>query len=89
MMVSKFERCVRFSTLRHLDASENAQAAYETSYTLLDTCLNKIDTHELLGRVLAGISDDNEIRAISYLMLIRLANVAPTTVVQRAPTSSC
>jgi hypothetical protein len=33
---------------------------------------------------LTGISDDHEIRAISYLMIIRLAMIAPTTVVQRA-----
>ena len=58
------------------------QAAYETCYTLLDTCLGKFDTNELLMRVLAGINDDNEIRAICYLMLIRLAELAPTAVTQ-------
>jgi cullin-associated NEDD8-dissociated protein 1 len=52
-------------------------------YTLLDTCLSKIDSHEYLNRVLGGITDENEIRAICYLMLIRLAHVAPTAVTQR------
>lgn len=58
------------------------QAAYETCYTLLDTSFAYIDPHELLARVLSGITDDNEIRAISYLMLIRLAQVSPTVVSQ-------
>jgi cullin-associated NEDD8-dissociated protein 1 len=57
------------------------QAAYETCYTLLDTCQGKLDVHQLLGTVLRGISDDHEIRAICYLMLIRLAQVAPTAVI--------
>lgn len=56
------------------------QAAYETCYTLLDTCLAKLDVHQLLGAVLRGILDDHEIRAICYLMLIRLAQVAPAAV---------
>jgi cullin-associated NEDD8-dissociated protein 1 len=33
--------------------------------------------------VIAGLSDKDEIKALSYMMLVRLASVAPTAVIQR------
>lgn len=50
----------------------------------MDTCLSKLDLHEFLGRVVAGLSDDSdEIKVLSHMMLFRLAQVAPTAVAQR------
>ncbi|KZT58404.1 TIP120-domain-containing protein [Calocera cornea HHB12733] len=65
------------------DGLEARKAAYETMYTLLDTCLGAIDLQEYINRVIAGLSDKDEIKALCYMMLFRLAQVAPTAVVQR------
>ncbi|KAK7019727.1 hypothetical protein VNI00_017966 [Paramarasmius palmivorus] len=66
------------------DGLEARKTAYETMYTLLDTCLTKLDLHEFLGRVLPGLADDSdEIKVISHMMLFRLSQVAPAAVSQR------
>ncbi|RDB24577.1 Cullin-associated NEDD8-dissociated protein 1 [Hypsizygus marmoreus] len=65
------------------DGLEARKTAYETMYTLLDTCLTKLDLHEFLSRVIPGLSDDSdEIKVISHMMLFRLAQVAPAAVSQ-------
>ncbi|KAF5385600.1 hypothetical protein D9757_006791 [Collybiopsis confluens] len=66
------------------DGLDARKTAYETMYTLLDTCLPKLDLHEFLGRVLVGLSDDSdEIKVICHMMLFRLSQVAPAAVSQR------
>ncbi|KAF8174733.1 armadillo-type protein [Pholiota molesta] len=66
------------------DGLETRKTAYETMYTLLDTCLSKLNLHEFLGRVIPGLSDDSdEIKVISHMMLFRLSQVAPAAVSQR------
>ncbi|KAF8972524.1 armadillo-type protein [Flammula alnicola] len=66
------------------DGLETRKTAYETMYTLLDTCLSKLNLHEFLGRVIPGLSDDSdEIKVISHMMLFRLSQVAPAAVAQR------
>jgi len=66
------------------DGLETRKTAYETMYTLLDTCLTKLDLHEFLGRVLPGLADSSdEVKVISHMMLFRLAQVAPAAVSQR------
>ncbi|KII94441.1 hypothetical protein PLICRDRAFT_172091 [Plicaturopsis crispa FD-325 SS-3] len=66
------------------DGLEARKTAYETMYTVLDTCLTRLDLHEFLGRVIPGLSDDSdEIKVISHMMLFRLATVAPAAVAQR------
>jgi len=60
------------------------KAAYETMYTLLDTCLSKIDLHAFLERVLGGLKDDSdEIKVICHMMLFRMAQIAPAATSQR------
>lgn len=50
----------------------------------LDTSLSRLDLHEFLSKVLAGLADDSdEIKVISHMMLFRFSQVAPTAVVQR------
>ena len=50
----------------------------------LDTCLAKLELHEFLGHVLAGLQDDSdEVKVICHMMLFRLATVAPTAISQR------
>lgn len=79
-------RTVQMGPWKHKvdDGLEARKTAYETLYTLLDTCLAKIDLHEFLGRVLAGQSDESdEVKVICHMMLFRLSQVAPTAVAQR------
>lgn len=52
-------------------------------HTLLDTCPNEIEIHEYLKRVLSGLSDEEEVKKLCYLMLVKLALIAPTAVAQR------
>ncbi|KAI8987133.1 armadillo-type protein [Pilobolus umbonatus] len=65
------------------DGLEIRKAAFECMYTLLSTCLNKIDIHAFLERVRSGLDDQHDIKMLVYLMLIRLAKVAPTAVAQK------
>ncbi|KAI0638875.1 ARM repeat-containing protein [Trametes polyzona] len=66
------------------DGLEARKTAYETLYTLLDTCLSRLDLHEFLGHVAAGLGDDSdEVKVICHMMLFRLAQVAPTATAQR------
>ncbi|KAF8627285.1 hypothetical protein AX17_006330 [Amanita inopinata Kibby_2008] len=66
------------------DGLEARKTAFETMYTLLDTCLGKIDLHEFILRVLPGLADDSdEIKVISHMILFRLSRVAPTAVAPR------
>ncbi|PPQ98061.1 hypothetical protein CVT26_003287 [Gymnopilus dilepis] len=66
------------------DGLETRKTAYETMYTLLDTCLAKLNLHEFIGRVIPALSDDSdEIKVISHMMLFRLSQVAPAAVSQR------
>jgi cullin-associated NEDD8-dissociated protein 1 len=54
-------------------------------YTLLETCLNKLDINTYLDQVIAGLSDDDDIKLQCYLMLVKLSHVAATAVAQRKP----
>jgi len=66
------------------DGLDARKTAYETLYTLLDTCLSKLDLHEFLGCVVAGLSDDSdEVKVICHMMLFRLSQLAQTAVSQR------
>ena len=51
-------------------------------YTLLETCLDKLEIYSFLTRVIDGLSDQHDIAILSHTMLIRLARVAPTAVSQ-------
>lgn len=80
-----FVRVVEMGPFKHRvdDGLEPRKAAYEACYTLLDTCLGRFDALEMLDVVLRGLTDDNEIRAICYLMLIRLSHVSPAATTLR------
>lgn len=53
-------------------------------YTLMETCLSKIDLTAFLDIIVSGLSDDDDIKVSCYLMLVKLGSIAPTAVVQRA-----
>ncbi|OAV91609.1 hypothetical protein PTTG_04239 [Puccinia triticina 1-1 BBBD Race 1] len=83
-------RFVEMGPFKHRvdDGLETRKLAYSTMLTLLETCLNKIDINEFTNRVLGGLSDEDEIKVLCYLMLIRLSYIAPTTIASRLDQST-
>ncbi|CAO3610365.1 unnamed protein product [Cunninghamella echinulata] len=65
------------------DGLEIRKAAYECLYTLLTTCLDKIDIHGYLECVRTGLDDQQDIKMLVYLMLVRLGKISPTNVAQK------
>jgi cullin-associated NEDD8-dissociated protein 1 len=53
------------------------QSAYETLYASLDTSFAQTHLSELFDRVIAGIEDEQDIRAVSNLMTSKLIISAP------------
>ncbi|KAL8293671.1 hypothetical protein RQP46_000372 [Phenoliferia psychrophenolica] len=78
-------RIVEMGPFKHKvdDGLDIRKTAYECMHTLLDTCLKEIEIHEYLRRVLAGLSDEEDVKKLCYLMLVKLAQIAPTAVTQR------
>ena len=64
-------------------SSLSSQAAFECMYTLLDSCLDRLDIFEFLQHVEDGLKDHYDIKMLTYLMLVRLANLCPNAVLQR------
>ncbi|KAI0063091.1 TIP120-domain-containing protein [Artomyces pyxidatus] len=85
VMKPELIRTVQMGPWQHKvdDGLEARKTAYETLYTLLDTCLTKIDLNQFLKHVLVGLADNSdEIKVICHMMLFRLAQIAPTAVAQ-------
>ncbi|KAF1958062.1 TIP120-domain-containing protein [Byssothecium circinans] len=62
------------------DGLEIRKSAYETIYALLETAFDKLtpsDLSECYDRVVAGISDEHDIRILCNLMLTKLMRTAP------------
>lgn len=78
-------RIVEMGPFKHRvdDGLDIRKTAYECMHTLLDTCLKEIEIHEYLRRVLGGLSDEEEVKKLCYLMLVKLSQIAPTAVTQR------
>jgi len=78
-------RIVEMGPFKHKvdDGLDIRKTAYECMHTLLDSALQEIDVHELLGRVVSGLNDEEDVKKLCYLMLAKLAQVAPTAVAQR------
>lgn len=53
------------------------QSAYETLYASLDTTFARSHISEIFDRVIAGVEDEQDIRAISNLMTSKLIIIAP------------
>jgi len=60
---------------------ENRKAAFECMYTLLDTCIDRIDTSEFILHVANGLTDVYDIKLLCHLMLSRLAINSPSSLV--------
>ncbi|OQE27290.1 hypothetical protein PENSTE_c004G08320 [Penicillium steckii] len=65
------------------DGLDLRKSAYETLYASLDTSFARNHMGELFDRVIAGVEDEQDIRAISNLMTARLVLIAPAETERR------
>ncbi|KAI1290335.1 Cullin-associated Nedd8-dissociated protein 1 [Halotydeus destructor] len=65
------------------DGLDIRKAAFECMYTLLDSCLDRIDIFEFLNHVENGLRDHYDIKMLTYLMLVRLSVLCPSSVLNR------
>jgi cullin-associated NEDD8-dissociated protein 1 len=64
------------------DGLDLRKAAFECMYTLLDSCLDRIDIFEFLNHVEDGLKDHYDIKMLTYLMLVRLSALCPSQLLQ-------
>ena len=65
------------------DGLENRKTAYETMYTLLGACFSRIDLPAFTDRVMAALKDVNEIKVLGLMLLLRLGQLSPASVIPR------
>ncbi|KAK0619764.1 armadillo-type protein [Immersiella caudata] len=72
-------REVQMGPFKHIidDGLDVRKAAYETLYALMETAFSRISTIDLYDRIVAGLSDDNDIRSLCNLMVSKLAYIDP------------
>jgi len=56
-------------------------AAFECTYTFLETCITKIEIQEYISHLGSGLSDEYDIQMLSHLVLIRLAKKSPAALI--------
>lgn len=59
------------------------QAAYETLYALMEMAFSRVNIIDLYERIVAGLSDDNDIRALCNLMVSKLVYIDPDETARR------
>ena len=64
------------------DGLEVRKAAYECLYTLVDSCLDRVNVPSLLSNIVDGLKDQNDIKTLSHLMLIRLAALSSNSLLE-------
>jgi cullin-associated NEDD8-dissociated protein 1 len=65
------------------DGLDVRKAAFECMYTLLDSCLDRIDIFDFLSHVENGLKDHYDIKMLTHLMLVRLSTLCPSAVLNR------
>lgn len=65
------------SSFRPKQSTNINQSAYETLYASLETAFSRAHVSEFYDRILAGISDEQDIRTICNLMTTKLIPLAP------------
>uniref|UniRef100_A0A914VPW0 TATA-binding protein interacting (TIP20) domain-containing protein n=1 Tax=Plectus sambesii TaxID=2011161 RepID=A0A914VPW0_9BILA len=65
------------------DGLDLRKAAFECMYTLLETCLERLDVFEFMTHVEDGLKDHHDIKLLTYLMVGRLSALCPAQVLQR------
>ncbi|ERT01369.1 hypothetical protein HMPREF1624_02614 [Sporothrix schenckii ATCC 58251] len=72
-------REVMMGPFKHLvdDGLEVRKGAYETLYALMETAFSRISIISLFDRIIDGLGDEHDIRAMCTIMVSRLAYIAP------------
>ena len=65
------------------DGLDLRKAAFECMYTLLDTCVDRLDIFEFLTHVQDGLKDHYDIKMLTYLMVSRVAQLCPSAVLSK------
>ncbi|NXI39912.1 CAND1 protein, partial [Galbula dea] len=65
------------------DGLDVRKAAFECMYTLLESCLDRLDIYEYLDHVEDGLKDHYDIRMLTFIMLARLSALCPSAMLQR------
>ncbi|KAM9277116.1 cullin-associated NEDD8-dissociated protein 1-like isoform 2-T2 [Morus bassanus] len=65
------------------DGLDVRKAAFECMYTLLESCLDRLDIYEYLNHVEDGLKDHYDIRMLTFIMLARLSTLCPNAMLQR------
>eukprot|EP01135_Chromosphaera_perkinsii_P001602 Nk52_evm72s207 gene=Nk52_evmTU72s207 len=78
-------RKVQMGPFTHIvdDGLEIRKVAYECMYTLLETSLDRLDIFEFLNYVQQGLADEDDVKMLNQVMLVRLCIVAPHALLQR------
>ncbi|KAK0720538.1 armadillo-type protein [Lasiosphaeris hirsuta] len=81
-------REVQMGPFKHIidDGLEVRKAAYETLYALMETAFSRISIIDLYDRIIAGLSDDNDIRSLCNLMVSKLVYMDPDETSRRLDT---
>ncbi|PGH03403.1 hypothetical protein AJ79_07369 [Helicocarpus griseus UAMH5409] len=72
-------REVQMGPFRHKvdDGLEVRKSAYETLYACLDVAFATINASEIFDQIVAGITDEQDIRTLSNLMISKLITLSP------------
>ncbi|KAI0403410.1 armadillo-type protein [Xylaria palmicola] len=83
-------REVQMGPFKHTvdDGLEARKSAYETLYSLMETSFSRISSPEFYDRIIAGLDDDNDIRALCNLMLGKLIVIDTDETTRRLGTIS-
>ena len=65
------------------DGLDMRKAAFECMYTMLDTCLDRLDIFEFLTHLEKGLKDHYDIIMLTYLMFTRLSTLCPAAILAR------
>ncbi|KAL2024999.1 hypothetical protein VTK56DRAFT_1 [Thermocarpiscus australiensis] len=78
-------REVQMGPFKHIidDGLEVRKAAYETLYALMETAFSRVSIIDLYERIVAGLSDDNDIRSLCNLMVSKLVYIDPDETARR------
>jgi cullin-associated NEDD8-dissociated protein 1 len=60
-----------------MNNTNHSQSAYETLYSLMETAFSRINILNFYDRIIAGLSDEHDIRALCNLMLTKLVVLDP------------
>ncbi|VDK65739.1 unnamed protein product [Anisakis simplex] len=85
MVKKELVREVEMGPFKHTvdDGLDLRKAAFECMYTLLETCLERLEINEFMTHMESGLKDHHDIKLLTCLMLARLAALCPTQVLQR------